>query len=145
MAEDNIKDFTVNWIITGLLTFSLVSFAIFFMFYNNPLGFGDAAEGKFSEISDSIGEKLSAIEGDSDSILNITANTNPEASELGSRDSVAAAYKTKASSSGFFEAMKIFFSWIFVGEMGKMLLSVFGGIFGFVSVYFIVKWIRNGV
>jgi len=80
-----------------------------------------------------------------DVILNITANTNPEASELGSRDSVAAAYETKATATGFFSSMKLLISWIVVGEMGKMLLAVFGGIVGFLSVYFIVKWIRNGI
>jgi hypothetical protein len=145
MVDENIKDFTVNWIIFGLLTFCLISFTISFMYNNNPEGFDDGTDDKFSNLNSGIGQKLLASEQDADVILNITANTNPEASQLGSRDSVAAAYETKATATGFFSSMKLLISWIVVGEMGKMLLAVFGGIVGFLSVYFIVKWIRNGI
>lgn len=145
MAEDNIKDFTINWIIIGLLFFAMISFAITFMYNNNPLGFDDDTSAKFSTVNNNLSSKLSRIETDSDTVLNITATTNPEASDLGSRDSVASAFQTRASSTGFFNSVKIFIGWIFVGELGKMLLAVFGGIFGFTSLYFLYKWIRNGI
>jgi hypothetical protein len=145
MAEDNIKEFTTNWIVLGLLTFCLISFTITFMYNNNPLGLDDSSSDKITNLSGGLYGNLYTIETDSDFVLNITASTNPEASELGSRDSVASAYKTKDSAIGFFDSMKIFISWIIVGEIGKMLLAVFGGMIGFASIYFIVKWIRNGV
>jgi len=145
MAEENLKEFTSNWIIIGLLAFCLMTFTISFMYNNNPLGLGDDADSKFSNTIGNLSGNLYKMETNSDSVLNITANTNPEASELGSRDSVASAFKQRESAMGFFTSMKIFFSWVFVGEMGKMLLSVFAGLIGFTSVYFIIKWIRNGV
>lgn len=145
MAEESLKDFTSNWIIVGLLTFCLMSFTIAFMYNNNPLGLGDEADGKFETSTQNLSNNLYEMETDSNSVLNITANTNPEASDLGSRDSVASAYKQKESAMGFFDSIKTFLSWILVGDLGKMLISVFGGIVGFAAVYFIVKWIRNGL
>jgi hypothetical protein len=145
MAEENIKEFTINWITVGLLTFCLMSFAVTFMFYNNPIGLGDNADSVFSQTTTNLSGRLTSSDVDADKVLNITANTNPEASELGSRDSVASAYQTKGTGTGFFESMKIFIAWVFVGSMGQMLISVLGGIVGFTSVYFIVKWIRNGI
>jgi hypothetical protein len=145
MAEDNIKDFTINWIILGLLTFSLMSFTITFMYNNNPLGLDANSSSKLSTTQTGLSSQLFKTEVDSDKVLNITAGTNPEASDLGSRDSVASAYQTKESATGFFESIKIFLSWVFVGEMGKMLLAVFGGLIGFISAYFIIKWVRNGI
>lgn len=145
MPDENIKDFTINWMIIGLLTFCLVSFTVLFMYNNNPTGLGDSADNKLADLSDDLGTKLGNTRDDSNVVLNITANTNPEASELGSRDSVSSAYKTSSTGTGFFESTTILLSWILTGEMGKMLLAVFGGMVGFASVYLIVKWIRNGV
>lgn len=142
MAENNIKDFTINWIVVGLLFFCLISFAIAFMYNNNPDGFGDS-EDKFTTTKTNVENELYAVEGTSDRILNITANTNPEASQLGSRDSVAAAYETREDLGGW-EQLQIFISWIFAGELGKMLLGVFGGIITFLSVYYGTKWFRTG-
>jgi hypothetical protein len=145
MAEENLKDFAINWIISGLLVFSMMSFAIVFMFNNNPGGMGDETDETFSKTVSNVSGGLYKTPTDSDTILNITANTNPEASDLGSRDSVATAYGIKATGTGFFESLKIFISWVLVGDMGKMLIAVFGGLTGLISVYFIVKWIRNGI
>ena len=42
MADDNLKDFTLSWILLGLLSFCLMTFATTFMFANNPsYGFGE--------------------------------------------------------------------------------------------------------
>lgn len=146
MPEDNIKDFTINWILIGLLMVCLISFAIVFIQSNNPTnGFSNGTSEKFTSTQSGLNTKIYAVEGDAGSILNITANTNPEASQLGSRDSVAAAYQTKDSAVGIFDSIKIFVAWIFVGDLGKMLLTVITGIIGFTSVYFIVKWVRTGL
>jgi len=43
MANDNIKDFTIQWIFFGLLFFSLLSFAVIFVANNNADAFGSSA------------------------------------------------------------------------------------------------------
>lgn len=145
MSEENIKDFTMNWIVLGLLGFCLISFAISFMYNNNPIGLGDSAEGIFTQTQSNLSTRLYQTPTDADKVLNITANTNPEAGDLGSRDSVASSYSVSGTGRGFFETIKIFIAWVFVGEMGAMLVAVFGGLIGFLAVYYIVKWIRNGI
>lgn len=145
MSEENIKDFTINWIVLGLLGFCLISFAISFMYNNNPIGLGDSAEGIFTQTQSNLSTRLYQTPADADKVLNITANTNPEAGDLGSRDSVASSYSVSGTGRGFFETTKIFIAWVFVGEMGQMLVAVFGGLIGFLAVYFIVKWIKNGI
>jgi len=145
MVEDNIKDFTISWVVIGFLLFCLLSFTFTFMLSNNPIGLGTEANAVLSATSTNLSGKLLRVEEEADNLLNITSKTDPEVSQLGSRDSVASAFKQRESAMGFFTSMKIFFSWVFVGEMGKMLLSVFAGLIGFTSVYFIIKWIRNGV
>ena len=146
MAEDNLKDFTANWVIFGLLFFALVTFAITFMYNNNPTaGLGEDAEAIFGAAENTIESKLYEAPSDADTLLNVTANTNPEASDLGSRDSVASSYSLFGSGRSFFDSMKLFVSWIFSGTIGQMLLAVIGGILGFTGVYFIIKLIRNGI
>lgn len=145
MAEDNLKDFTINWFVLGLLLFSLITFATTFMYNNNPNGLGSDASSVFSSTNANLSTSLQQIDGSADKILNITSTTNPEASQLGSRDSVSTAYKAKDSTDGFFNSMQKFFAWVLVGETGQMLLAVFSGIFGFLAFYYIVKFIRNGI
>ena len=144
MAEENIKDFSINWLIVGLLFVSMISFATLFMFENNPLGFDDSSGLIFNATKNSMSSKIYESPDDADVILNITANTNPEASDLGSRDSVASAYKMKDAGVGFITSSKMFLMWIFAGEIGKMLLAVLGGIIGFSTLYYITKYFRTG-
>lgn len=128
---------------TGFLMFSLVSFAILFMFNNNPGGLGDTG-GVLSQLETNFSSQLLSVDEDSDVLLNITSNTNPEVSDLGSRDSVATSYKAKGSATGYWEASKTLIGWTFSGTAGKMLLSVFAGIIGFLSYFYISKHIRTG-
>lgn len=145
MAEDNLKDFTINWMITGFLITCLISFTIVFMFNNNPQGLGDEGNDIFNTTYSGMSSNILETPTDVDSILNITANTNPEASDLGSRDSVASAYDSRQISMSYWEASKNMIGWVFTGDIGNMLIMVFSGIIGFLSFYFIVKYIRNGI
>jgi hypothetical protein len=145
MAEENIKDFVVNWVVLGLLVVSLMSFTISFMYNNNPLGLGDNADSILNQTTSSVSTKLYQSQQDADVVLNITASTNPEASDLGSRDSVAASYSAGGTGKSFFESIKVFLAWVLVGDIGKMLIAVFGGIIGFSVFYYIYKLIRNGI
>lgn len=144
MADENLKDFAISWIEMGLLFFCLLSFAISFIYYNNPTGLGDS-EGIFEDTLSSLESNLISVTNDSNALLNITSETNPEVSQLGSRDSVATSYGMMGNSKGFFESSKIFIAWIFTGAVGQLLLAVFGGLFGFVALYFIIKFVRNGI
>lgn len=144
MADENLKDFTVGWVLTGLLLTCLITFTIVFMYNNNPTGLGDDADYIFNKTQTDINSELYEVDSDSNELLNITSKTNPETSFLGSRDSVATSYGLKGTATGTWSKMKVFISWILIGDIGKMLLTVFGGIIGFISIYFITKWIRQG-
>jgi len=145
MAEENLKDFSINWILTGFLFVCLLGFSIHFMFNNNPGGFGSDTDSVFNNTYNSLNPKLIESTEDSNTLLNITSKTNPEVSDLGSRDSVASAYSAKGSASQYWESSKQLLSWVFSGDTGAMIISVIGGIMGFLSFYYIVKFIRNGI
>ena len=142
--EENLKDFTVNWAIFGLLFFCLMAFAINFMYDNNPIGLDDGSGDIFESIEESLNNNLYEIEPSSDKILNITSTTNPEASYLGSRDSVGISYEGYGTGRSFWQSAKPMITWIFSGAIGVMLITVLGGLIGFLGTYFIVKLIRQG-
>lgn len=143
MATDNIKDFTVQWVMFGLLFFSLLSFAITFTFNNNPNGLGDTG-GVLETYQNNISNRLYETEDSGNAILNISAETNPEVSDLGSRDSVATSFGTVGTAKSFFTTSKQFFGWIITGTAGKILVSTLGGLFALLSSYLIFKYIRQG-
>lgn len=143
MAESDLKDFTVNWIIGGLLLFSLLSFAITFMYDNNSTGLSDGTDSVFDSISDNVSNKLDEIPQDSESVLNDTANTNPEISDLGSRDTVTVGYETKKTPGEIWEGSKVLLSWVFSGDSGDLLLAVIGGLIGFMITFYIWRFIRG--
>ena len=141
MANQNISEYTIQWIFFGLLFFALLSFAVIFVANNNEDAFGTSAN-KFD--TSSLEAELLTTDDKVDPLLNITAGTNPEAGDLGSRDSVAVSYGLKGSSKGFIESTQMFMGWIFTGTAGKIIISVFVGIFSIASLYFIIKSIRTG-
>lgn len=143
MADDNIKKFTMTWVLFGLLFISLITFAINFMAENNPTGLGDSEE-IFNNTQRQMTNTLIELPEEGDLLLNITSKTNPEVSFLGSRDSTATSYGLTGTGKGFFESSKIFFGWVISGAVGKMLLAVFGGLFSIASLYFIINFIRTG-
>ena len=143
MATDNIKEFTVQWVLFGLLFFCLLSFAISFTFNNNADGLGDS-KGVFDTLQANLSSRLIETEDSGNAILNISSETNPEVSDLGSRDSVATSYGLVGNARGFFSTTKVFLGWIIEGEAGKILVSTLGGLFAFLAFYFIYKSIRQG-
>lgn len=144
MAEENLKDFTINWTVFGLLFVCLLVFAITFMANNNPVGLNDGAEDILISTQGNISGNLYEVEPTSNEILNITAGTDPEASFLGSRDSVGVSYKGYGTGRSIWTSGKMMIAWIFTGDLGKLLLTVFGGLIAFIGGYYIVKWIRQG-
>lgn len=142
--EDNLKDFTINWAIFGLLFISLLSFAIVFMANNNPNGLGDDATSILGSANGSTNSHLYEIESNSNELKNITSKTNPETSYLGSRDSVATSFKSVGSAQSFFNSSKTMIGWVFSGDTGQILISTFSGLIGFLVFYFGYKFIRSG-
>ncbi len=145
MVEDNIKDFGTSWVQLGVVLFCLLTFATIFMAANNPIGLGEEASVNLGITQSNLSSVIFLLPDDSDALLNITANTDPTEGFLGSRDSVASSYGVMDMGRGFFTSTKTLISWVFSGLVGKMLLAVFGGLFGLFSLYYIVKWIRNGI
>jgi len=144
MADESLKDFTVGWVLTGLLLTSLLTFTIIFMYNNNPIGLGDDASYIFNSSQTDLNTQLYQVDSDSNELLNITSKSNPEASFLGSRDSVATSYGLRGGAVSNWQKIKIFMAWVLTGDIGKMLITVFSGIIGTISLYYITKWIRNG-
>lgn len=145
MAEDTLKDLTINWILGGFLIFCLLSFAISFMFNNNPTGLNDGTETILEQTSDGYSDLLVETTEDSNAILNITANTNPEVSDLGSRDSVAVSFSTKKSATSFWTQSRLLISWVFSGTVGNILIGVLGGLMSFIGMFALWRFIRTGV
>lgn len=144
MAEDNLKNYTIDWVVGGLLIFAMLAFAIGFMGYNNPTGLGTESEEVLQNTYSQGGTYLTEVHTDANSLLNITANTNPEVSDLGSRDSVAAGYSATGTAKGSWETTKDLVSWVFTGTTGIILLGVMGGLIGLMSMFLIWRWIRQG-
>lgn len=144
MAEANLKDYTTTLILGGLLMTCLISFAITFMYNNNPIGLNDGTGDILGSTGTAYDTEMAELNTNSDTLLNITANTNPEASQLGSRDIVATGFGAKATASGSWENAKNLISWVFSGSTGKMLLIVLGGLIGAGFYFYITKHIRQG-
>jgi len=144
MAVDNLKDFSIEWILVGLLLFCLLNFTVIFIYANaDPTTI--AGLDQFEEIQSNFSTSLLQVENSTDALLNITAQTDPEQGYLGSRDSVATSYGILGTAKTFFTSTKVFMSWVLGGIIGQVLMAIFGGMFGLIALYYITKWVRNGV
>jgi len=144
MSQDNLKEFTMDWVKGGLLLTCLLAFAITFMVANNEDGFGADADSVLGNVYDDNSAGLTETPQDADTLLNITSNTNPEVSDLGSRDSVATSFSAVGSAKKTWTQSKALIGWVFSGDTGKLLLGVVGGLIGLLSYFFIYKHIRQG-
>lgn len=144
MADEGLKDFTTTFILGGLLLFCLLAFVITFMYNNNSNALDDGTENILNEAHTNLTSRLTETRESSNNILNITANTNPEVSDLGSRDVVAVSFGTTSSSKSFFETSRKLISWVFSGTSGVILIGVFGGLTSFIMVFLIWRFIKSG-
>jgi len=147
MAEDSLKDLTVNWIIGGFLIFCLLTFAVGFMYYNNnSYGFDEGSRDIFDSTGDNYSNKILVESKDSSNkLLNITANTNPEVSDLGSRDSVAAGYEAQGNVKSNWDSSKKLLSFIFSGDSGKAIIATIGTLLSFLGGFYLWRFIKNGL
>lgn len=144
MAENSLKDLSINWVIGGLLLFSLLAFAITFMYNNNSTGLNDGTNTIFNGSYSNLSNNLVEVRTDANTLLNITANTNPEVSDLGSRDSVAVSYSATGSSKSFWTTSRSLLGWVFAGTVGQILTGVIGGAIGLLGLFYIWRFIKTG-
>ncbi len=145
MSEDNLKDFGIGWVLYGVVLFCLITFATIFMAANNPIGLGDKTSAQLGITMGNLTSAIYQLPEDTDGLLNISADTDPTEGYLGSRDSVATSYGIMDIGRIMFTSSKTLISWVFSGAVGEMLLSVFGGLFSLIALYWIIKIIRNGL
>lgn len=143
MAMNSLKDFSIEWVLFGLLFFSLMTFAVVFMANNNADGLG-SAQGQFDFYIQNTSGNLISVEVDSNRLLDISAENNPEVSFQGSKDSVTTSYGIVGNARNFMSSFQLFMGWILVGDSGQLIVSTLVGMFGMMSLYFITKWIRQG-
>lgn len=142
MADQDIKEFTVNWALFGLLVFSMLMFSILFIANNNPNALGDSQDVFESSTADLQGSLLE-IETDTNSQINISADLQSEESQIGTRAAASTSYGLMSSGTGFWKKMKSLLALVFSGLIGQIIQGVFGGLIGIAALYFIIKLIRS--
>lgn len=142
MADENIKDFTVTWIVMGFLFFSLITFAITFIVNNNPTALGDY-QGNFQDTQGGLEVNLIEVEDNVNSNINASAELSSEESTLGTQAAASTSYSLFGTGKGFFTKIKPFMSMVFSGMIGQMLIAVMGGIIGVVGTFYVIRLIRS--
>lgn len=142
MADENIKDFAVNWVLFGFLFFSLLTFSITFVFYNNPTALGDSQSG-FESSRGGIQNSLIEIEGTINSDLNTSAVLSSEETSLGSQAAASGGYNLFGTGKSNWKNTKGFIALIFSGLAGEIIISVFGGVIGIIGSFYVIRLIRS--
>ncbi len=139
---DNIKDFTLTWVLTGILIFSLLSFGLIFVFNNNPTALGENDE-QLEILQANLSNSLEEIEGEMDSKMNSSAKLNSEDQALGTASASSTSYGFMGTAQSKVTIMKTMILWIFAGTFGQILIKILSGIVGLVGLYYIVVFIRR--
>jgi hypothetical protein len=142
MADQNIKDFTTNWVTFGLLFFFMMTFTLTFFYNNNPDALSDN-QGTFELYANNISNQLVELEDKTNQQINVSALIESEDQELGSRVAASNSYGFWDTSSSFWESSKGFIGWILAGAAGTILISVLGGLIGIAVLYWIFTLGRN--
>ncbi len=145
MAQDSIKDFALTWVLFGLLFISLLTFSINFIYDNTDDFSSNDYYNNFNTYNSNITSQLYELDETTNALLNTTSKTDPTVSDLGSADSVSTGFGTISKPRELFQQTSSFIRYIFDGTTGQILTATIAGIFGFMALYFIVKWIRNGI
>ena len=153
MSSQNLKEFSVEWALIGLLFFSLIAFASTYVYNNSPGALGYAGD-KLVGYGNGINSSLMSLEHESNVLLNISSQSDPEVSDWGSKDSVATSYGLMGTAKDQSQNILPFVKWILSPNsdseggatlVSVMLISVLAGLLGITALYYITKWIRNGI
>lgn len=142
MADDNIKDFTVNWVLAGLLIFSLLTFTLVFVFNNNPSALGENEE-QLTILKTDLSSSLTEVEGDIDTQFNSSAQLNSEDTVLGTASASGTSYGFAGTSQTNWTIIKQMIAWIFAGTFGQIVIKILSGIIGIALLYYVIKLIRS--
>lgn len=142
MADQDIRDFSVNWVLFGLLVFSLLAFSISFTYTNNPDALSSSQD-KFETVYSNLSNTLLEVEDNTNSQTNTSADLSSEESQLGTRAAATTSYGLMGTGTSFWEQTKTLVSWIFSGFIGQIIIGVFGGIVAISALYYVIKLIRS--
>lgn len=142
MAEDNIKDFTLTWILAGVLIFALLTFALIFTYNNNPSALGEN-EQQIVVLKGNFSNSLQEVEGDMNTEFNTSAELNSEDTSVGTASASSTSYNFAGTGQSKWTIIKTMIAWIFAGTFGQIVIKIISGIFGLVALYYVIKLIRS--
>lgn len=142
MADDNIKDYTITWILAGLLVFALLTFCIIFVFNNNSSALGENEE-QINILAGNFSDSLQEIELDTNTQLNVSAKLNSEDSSVGTASASSTSYGLAGTGQSKWDIFKVMIAWVFAGTFGKILVGTLSGLFGITILYYAIKLIRS--
>lgn len=142
MTEDNIKDFTLTWILAGVLIFSLLTFALIFTYNNNPSALGEN-EQQITVLKGNFSNSLQEVEGDMNTEFNTSAELNSEDTSVGTASASSTSYNFAGTGQSKWTIIKQMIAWIFAGTFGQIVIKIISGIFGLVALYYVIKLIRS--
>lgn len=142
MADDNIKDFTLKWVLAGVLVFSLLTFALVFVYNNNSSALGENEE-QLRIITSNFSESLVEIEENIDVQMNSSAQLSSEDTSVGSTSASSTSYNLFGETQSSWTNFKIMLAWIFAGSFGTIVAVILGGILGITGLYYVIKLLRS--
>lgn len=142
MVEDNIKDFTLTWILAGVLIFALLTFALIFTYNNNPSALGEN-EQQIVVLKGNFSNSLQEVEGDMNTEFNTSAELNSEDTSVGTASASSTSYNFAGTGQSKWTIIKQMIAWIFAGTFGQIVIKIISGIFGLVALYYVIKLIRS--
>lgn len=142
MAMQDIKDFTIHWVTFGFLFFALMIFVLTFIYNNNPTAL-NGQEALFETSSNNFSSNLLEFEQDLNANINTSAILTSSNTEIGAGASSATSYSFFSTGKDNWKGTKGFISWIFSGLVGKIIISVLGGMIGVIALFYIIKLLRS--
>ncbi len=137
MANQNLKDFTTNWVLLGLLAFALLSFALGFTSVNNPNAFGSAS-GVFTNTSNQLNSNLLQVPSAANNVSNVSAITQSLDTSGSAAISASTSYNFLGTGKLFWKSLINLISFVFSGTIGHILIGVLGGLVLYEAIYWIV-------
>jgi len=142
MAEDNIKDFTITWVLTGVLIFSLLTFALIFTFSNNPSALGEN-EQQITIIKGNLSGSLQEVTNSTNTNFNTSAQLNSKDTSVGTASASSTSYNFAGTGQSKWDIIKQMIAWVFAGTFGQLLIKMLSGLFALAALYYVIKLIRS--
>ena len=79
---------------------------------------------------------------ETDSVLNLSAEMDPKIT-IRFKESVSSSFSIFGSGKSIWTQSISLFSWVFQGDVGKILIVTIGGIIGLLGIYYISKFVRG--